>query len=193
MKRDRSNDPPKTAAELMAELASDPEYVARIKSQREQRLQAVEQSLRSAKPLMLDLASAGFHVDSVADLFNRKIQYEKAIPILLSWLTRITDPAVKETVIRALTVPWARPTAAPLLIQEFRRAADSSSEGLRWAIANALSVVADDSVFSDVVELVRDCRSGKAREMLALALGNMKNGSPVLRCNAGRNRSWGVS
>ena len=179
MSRDRSNDPPKTAAELMADLESDPEYVARMKSQQEQRLKAVEQSLRNAKPILLDLASAGFYVDSVADLFNRKMNYEKAIPILLSWLTRITDPAVKEDVIRALTVPWAKPTAALPLIQEFRRAADSSSAGFQWAIANALSVVADDSVFDDVVQLVRDGRNGKAREMFALALGNMKNPQAV--------------
>jgi hypothetical protein len=176
MKRDRSGDPPKTAAELMAELERDPEYVARIKAQQEQRSRAMEQSLRDARPILLDLASAGFHVDTVADLFNRKMNYERAIPILLSWLPRISDPAVKEDVIRALTVRWAKGVAALPLVQEFRRA---SSEAMRWAIANALSVVADDTVFDDIVQLVRDIRNGKSREMLTLALGNMTNPQAV--------------
>ena len=43
----------------------------------------------------------------------------------------------------------------------------------RWR--NALEVVADDSVFDELVELVRDKKYGKARQMLAVALGNMKD------------------
>ncbi len=45
----------------------------------------------------------------------------------------------------------------------------------KWTIGNALSVVADDSVFEDLVELAKDQRHGRAREMLMLALGRMKN------------------
>jgi len=37
------------------------------------------------------------------------------------------------------------------------------------------SVVADDSIFDEVAELVRDQRHGGAREMLAVALGNMRD------------------
>ncbi|MGH3467692.1 MAG: HEAT repeat domain-containing protein, partial [Thermocrispum sp.] len=44
---------------------------------------------------------------------------------------------------------------------------------LRWAIGNALEVVADDDVFEDLVELARDRRYGRAREMIVVALGNM--------------------
>ena len=41
---------------------------------------------------------------------------------------------------------------------------------MRWTIANALAVVADESVFDDVVGLLADRSYGKSREMLALAL-----------------------
>ncbi len=179
MSREMKGDRPKTAAEMMAELENDPDYIARMKSQEERRLQAVEESQRNANPILLDLASAGLYVESVADLFNRKMNYEKAIPILISWLPRVVDPHVKQDVIRALTVVWAKPFAAPLLIKEFQKAVDPSGTGIRWVIANALAVVADDSVFDDVVLLVRDGRNGKAREMLALALANMKNPQAV--------------
>ncbi len=136
---------------------------------------AVERSKCNAKAVIADLTANGFGVESVADLFNLKMKYEAAIPLLLSWLPRIEDSAVKGDVIRALAVSWAKPVAAAPLIKEFRQAASSSNTGLLWTIANTLSVVADDSVFADIVQLVRDRRNGKAREMLALALGNMNS------------------
>ena len=55
---------------------------------------------------------------------------------------------------------------------------DGQGEGytsFKWAIGAALWVVADDGVFEQVVELVQDKRHGKAREMLAVALGNMRD------------------
>ena len=74
---------------------------------------------------------------------------------------------------------WAKPIAARPLIREFLKAPDSEEFGLKWAIGNALSVVADDSVFDDIVALVKDKRHGRAREMLAVALANMKNPKAV--------------
>ena len=75
----------------------------------------------------------------------------------------------------ALTVKWAWSAAAPLLVDECRRADDPSGTGLRWAIGNTLAEVADDSVFADLVELAEDRRWGKAREMVVVALGNMRD------------------
>ena len=110
----------------------------------------------------------------MSDLVNRPIDYQIAIPLLLKWLPQVGNLAVKETLVRALTVKWAKPVAAQPLIEEFRKAPDTSELGLKWAIANALSEVADASVFDDIVGLLRDVRHGRAREMLAVALGNMK-------------------
>jgi HEAT repeat protein len=45
---------------------------------------------------------------------------------------------------------------------------------LKWAIGNALCIVADDSVFQDVVALARDERHGQAREMVVEALANRR-------------------
>lgn len=76
---------------------------------------------------------------------------------------------------RTLSVPWARSIAGQALIEEFRRADDPEGTGIRWAIANALEVVADDDVLEDVIQLVQDPGHGKAREMLTQALANMTN------------------
>lgn len=95
--------------------------------------------------------------------------------ILLDWLPRIDNLDVKEEIVRALSVTWAKPIAAPALVREFLRSKNEPDNGLRWTIANALSVVADDSVFGEIVNLVRDPQHGRAREMLAVSLSNMKD------------------
>lgn len=163
-----------TAAEAIAVLESDPEWVAareREDREREQRIGAYD---RAAEPLKAELASAGFPVDSIADLYNKRMDYEAVVPILLEWFPRIDEPRVKASVARALTVRWARPQAAPLMVEEMRGLRGSAEAGLRFAVANALSEVADDSVFEDVVELARDPGYPVGdRGVLVLALGRM--------------------
>jgi hypothetical protein len=127
------------------------------------------------EPLVDELRAHGFEVDSPADLHNQRMDYRDAIPVLLKWLPKVESP-LKDDVVRALSVEWARPTAAPLLIEEFRRPDGPESElGLRWTIGNALAVVADDSVIDPVIELATDPRWGRSREMIVVALGNMKD------------------
>lgn len=162
----------KTAAELLAELAHDPEYGARQREQEEQRRRLAQVYRKAAAPLLAELAAAGFDVASVGALRQPGREYRGAVPILLDWLPRIGNPDVREDIVRSLSVPFARPAAAPALVAEFRRT--TPAEGtLRWAIGNGLEVVADDSVYQDVVEIARDRRNGTSREMFVLALGNM--------------------
>lgn len=125
--------------------------------------------------LLRDLAKVGFSVESVADLYNQKFDYRIAVPLLIDWLPRIKDSGTKEEIVRALSVKWAKPAAAPVLLEEFDAALDPKGIGIRWALANALSVVSTDSQFERIKDIVRSKKYGKAREMLAVALGNMRN------------------
>ncbi len=135
-----------------------------------ERLAAALQNRLAAAPIEAELRRAGLAIESLDDLLQTRIHI-RFFPILLEWLPRVSNAAIKETLVRALTVRWARP-AAPLLVLEFRRASDRS---LRWAIGNALSVIADDEVFDDLVKLARDRSHGRSREMIAVALGRMKD------------------
>jgi len=164
----------KTAAELMAELRSTPGFVTQQQQREEQRLRGVEEARRAAAPVLAELAQIGFSVSSVAELPQKGNIYESAIPTLLRWLPSVSHAGVKESIVRALSVPFAKPNAGPLLVEEFRRAT-ADQAALKWAIGNALEVVADDAVFDEVATLVRDKAHAKAREMLAVALGNMSN------------------
>jgi hypothetical protein len=165
-----------TAEELMAELEADPDWVARRDLRESERQRTTQANRRAAAPVVAELRDAGFEIDSIADLHNRRMSYRGAIPILLRWLPQIDNPAIKEDIVRSLTVKWAKPQAGPLLVDEFRRVDDFGQElGLRWAIGNALAEVSDDSVFESIADLASDPVWGRSREMVTLALGNMND------------------
>jgi hypothetical protein len=132
--------------------------------------------------LLEDLEGAGVRVDDLWDLVNGRMQYRAGIPVLLDWLANLESrvdathrPSVREGLIRALSVPAARPVAAAEMVRQFQDADDSSGLGLRWVAGNALSVVADDAIFDDLERLARDASYGKARQMVVLALGRSKH------------------
>lgn len=128
------------------------------------------------------LRKVGVKVSSVYDLVNTQKAYPEAIPVLIHMLPTVDEDTIKEGIVRALTVKEARGIAAKPLIAEFKKILPQehpTKQLLKWAIGNALSVLADDSVFEEIVGLVRDKRHGKAREMLTVALGNMKNPTAV--------------
>ncbi len=120
------------------------------------------------------LRQVGLQVGSIWDLVNSKESYPEAIPVLIRLLALDMDPRIKEGVVRALSVKEARSVAARPLVEEFLKDTDPDSS-LKWAIGNALSVVADDTVFEELAALVLERRYGRSRKMLVEALGNMKN------------------
>jgi HEAT repeat protein len=136
----------------------------------------------SSGSLLGELAEAGFPVGSLTELRTSGQRYRAAVPVLLRWLPLVSDRNLKEDLVRALSVPWARPVAARPLLDEFDRVEmsdDPTGTGLRWAIGNALSIVADDSVFDELVRIVENRAFGKARQMVVIALGRSKRREAV--------------
>lgn len=158
--------------------ATEPEEILR-------RQRALDEYLEEAGPVLAELSAAGFDLNpsrGISDLiknksYRNKSSYKRAIQILLHWLPRVEDLRVKEDIVRTLTIKWAKPAAAPTLIEEFLATGRSGS--YKWAVGNALSVVADDIVFDEVVEVVQDKGHGSARQMVVVALGNMSNPNAV--------------
>jgi HEAT repeat protein len=123
--------------------------------------------------------AAGCELDSLDCSTLSPGAFKKCIPILLKWLPRIEDVGVKEYIVRSLSVPSAKAIAAQPLIVEFRNTPNTANSGLKWVIGNALSIVATDAVFKQLLDLIGDKANGKSREMLVLALGNMENAAAV--------------
>ncbi len=92
-------------------------------------------------------------------------------------LPEVHDFGVKEGIVRALTVKDAIQVAASPLIHEYRQLLGDDKPGqssLRWAIANALTVVATKDSVDGLIDLLGRPEGGSGRRMLALALGKLK-------------------
>lgn len=135
--------------------------------------------------LVAELAAADVQVRDVWDLVNTAERYPAAIPVLLRWLDQVSGmppnnerEKLREGIIRALSVPYARPTAARPLIEQFRTAPGVSGLGMGWVIGSALGVVADHTVADGMIELLCDRSLGRAREMLCEAVPRIAKHRP---------------
>lgn len=131
---------------------------------------AVEPPAPEEGPILASLQEAGYEVGSLAELRHSGVRYRKAIPILVAALPRVTEKKTLMEVVRALSVPWAKPAATRPLIELFRRVEDSTGLGVRWAVGNALDVAWNDDDFDELVDLARDRSYGRSREMIVLGL-----------------------
>jgi HEAT repeat protein len=121
------------------------------------------------------LLTVGLQVNSVYDLVNSKLLRPEAVPLLLELLPTLRHPRIREGVVRALTDKAARPAGALPILGEYKRAVTEGAMGLAWAAGNALAVVADPTLFDELVRLVRIKEHGIARQMLAVALGTIRD------------------
>jgi hypothetical protein len=103
--------------------------------------------------------------------------YRAAMPVLLDCLDRVSDPGVLEAVVRSLSGPWARGVAVAPLIDLFRRTPNQEF-ALKWAIGNALSVVARPSDLREIYELAIDGRH-TGRGMLVGMMWRLRDPDPV--------------
>jgi hypothetical protein len=98
----------RTAAELMAELSRDPEFVERRRQQEEARQRQESDLRRAQQPLIDELRSVNLAVQSVWDVVNSASPYPRAVPILVRHLQLPYPDRVREGIARALAVPEAR-------------------------------------------------------------------------------------
>jgi hypothetical protein len=167
---------PKTAAELVAELAEDP--ARNFQAAHEERTRrAREEELQRGEASMVDaLRKVGITVKSVWDLVNSGAEYPKAIPVLVSHLMKTEyDPLTREGIARALTTTAAKKLAWDALVSAFQKEREKSSTSVKWPLANALAFHFDRSKVDMVADLVRDKRHGENRVALIEALARVRD------------------
>lgn len=160
---------PRTAAEVMAELESDPTYLASQKALEVARERDIEQYQAAAREVIADLAKQGIVVGAIGDLCARARPYPEAVPVLVRWLPLVQNAELRADLIRALAVPWAG-SAAPLLVREFEAADDPSGTGVRWLLGSAIEAVASQDISEEMLRLSMNRQYGRAREMVVLGL-----------------------
>jgi HEAT repeat protein len=159
---------PIAAAELIARLNADPEWVAREK-ERDEALQRKAEEWRVAElPLVEALRAVGYELESAWDLVNIKTPYPDALPILLAHLSRPYPRRVREGIARALAVPEAK-FAWEALVKLFKEEPNGEvKDGLAAAVANVARAYKE--LVEQVIPLARDRTLGPSRLLLLSAL-----------------------
>jgi hypothetical protein len=170
-----------TAAEHMALLQQDPEWVARDAEQEAELKRRREESRREQATLLMELRHVGIQVECVWDFVNTADKYPSAIPVLLHHLTLPYSKRIKEGIVRALTVNYAGPEVLRELIKQFREQTDDSANSLKWVLGNAISEVASPADAETVIGLAIDPAHGKARDMITQRLPRVVKSKARLR------------
>ena len=71
------------------------ERIRILEEREQQRQQIIAINKQASMPVLVDLAKAGYQVEWIEDLFNKRINYKDAVPILLLWLPKIENLDVK--------------------------------------------------------------------------------------------------
>jgi hypothetical protein len=152
-----------SAQEFAAQLARDPEYRAGIEAQNRR---AAE--VRAAERWVLeDLEATGYPATSLEDLKQRYAPFPSRVSaVLLGWLARSSFPQLDEAIVRALGSAGEGFDVIPLL----RLFETTTSDSLRWAIANTLAELRPLDVREWLIKAMSDRQYGRAREMLPLAI-----------------------
>lgn len=159
-----------SAAELMAQLQQDPNYLAQ-QAERERARSKREAIIKSeVAPILEDLRNVGVAVHEWADLSTHFLPLPgAAIRVLLSWLPRVSLDSVKEMVARALA-GTLEPYDGSALVHAFEA---TGSDVVRWAVANTMAVSNPEGIGDWIVRAVTTPSFGKAREMLAIAVARL--------------------
>ncbi|QOY21654.1 hypothetical protein FYK61_09605 [Xanthomonas citri] len=164
----------KTAAELMAELNKDEEYLALSRAKELAHQKAIKEYAEQCAPVVAALRQAGIDVNSIGELGEDGKSYPEAVPVLLEHLAYSYSDDVREGMLRELATPHARKYWGQL-VEIFEKNTLSLAPDIRYVAALALSGAADDTVLDDVIRLLGDKSLGMDRAPLLLALIRSKS------------------
>lgn len=196
-RRKAVSDRPPLTDEQLAQLTADEFVRLKLTDDEKLRLRAINERRRqnaerkavewrkAEEPLVQELQAAGYDVESVWGLFNRKepwnkkeriSPYPKALSILLKHLERPYPDRVREGIGRALAVGregWSAAGIDPRdawekLTSLYRK--EKSGTDAKHGLALAISALADDALLDKVTELTKDERHGESRILLLGAL-----------------------
>lgn len=151
----------------------NPEFIRKREQVEFERQARVARLKTEQTQLLEDLKEVGFSGKSIWDFVNSHETYPEAIPVFLEHVQRV--PKYSETtltgLIRALTVREAKGLFNKIALQMFREDIhEPKANGVRWCLANALTVVSEITDVDVMIELLRDRRHASARSPLPKAL-----------------------
>jgi hypothetical protein len=144
----------------------------------QQRQAAIAEHARATEPIIAELRALGFEVATLDELRRSGKNYSRAVPVLINWLPKVQGLDVKESIIRTLSVPWAKGVATRVVLDEFYKS-PTEAMNFRWAVGNAMEVIADEAVAGELLEIVANPSNGMARQMFVMALGKIGSSASI--------------
>jgi|26BtaG_2_1085354.scaffolds.fasta_scaffold30983_1 HEAT repeat protein len=127
--------------------------------------------------ITMELRNAGFKVSDLFDLINFKQTDFGYVNLLLNLLDseKVTDPIMKDGIIRAVTVRKAKGIAEVKLLEYYQSLkTEKEKELIGWSVGNWFEYLYSDSYFDQIKEISADKNNGMSRQMFVLALGKTK-------------------
>ena len=125
----------------------------------------------------MELRKAGFKVSGLFDLVNFKQTDFGYINLLLILLDseKVTDPIIKDGIIRAITVRKAKGIAEVKLLEYYHSLKiEKEKEIIGWSIGNWFEYIYSDAYYDQIKEISKDKNNGMSRQMFVMALGKTK-------------------
>lgn len=146
----------RTAAEIEAELAADPEFQKRQREAEERSRQHAAMCNENARPIMEELWALGFEAESLADFIGTPDPYPEAVPVLVKHFQKsgYVEP-VRHLLLSALAIPDAKGFAGPVILKELKAQKDKSSDWT-WLLANTLREVATPDMKKEIKAILED-------------------------------------
>jgi hypothetical protein len=142
-----------TAADLMAQLQSDPEFLSRQEEQERLRKQRGARNSALVAPILEELHSIGVKAAALDDLLHLHAPISAQVTeLLLRYLPVISEEVLQEQIVRILGASrehfnWA------VLVKLFE---SSRSQNLRWVIANTMAEARPLGITDWVINAVRN-------------------------------------
>lgn len=166
-----------TAAEFVAQLQADPEYVAQREQHRATLAAHAARRQEMLAPILAEITASGYPAVTLDDLIHTHSPLPAAVSdILLDRLPRTDDVVVQEQLVRALGAGRGFP--AQTLLELFER---TDAPLLRWAIANTLAEGRPSGAAAWLRAAVINPAYGDARQMMPLALARVDDPSTANR------------
>lgn len=125
--------------------------------------------------VLIALGDIGIHIKELQDLPGPFVPPE-AVPVLLELLRDVTDPIVKDCIVRCLITESARGKVERTLLKEFRSLEPRNPQDghLKYTIGWALGLMAYPEIYDEILEVAQE-RRHKHRGALVEQLYRIKD------------------
>lgn len=164
-----------TAKELIEKLKNDEKYISIVEEKERKIKKEIDLLDNEYKEFAQDCKNVGYILTTAWDLIDIKEPYPRLIPVLLKYLEEENhSPKFREGIARAMAVSDSSPYFFKILKLYHQSGNDSGN--VKWAIACALSVAAQNQEQYDVIEkMIKDKSLGTYRNALLYTVRNMED------------------